>query len=299
MTLNFDAIIGNDEIKEYLSKSAKENKISQSYLLVGTEGIGKLLIAKEFAKKILCLGNSQQNCTCKSCQCFEGSNHPDYFVMNEEGQTIKIDQIREITSKVIEQPIVSTRKVYIINDCDKMTVEAQNCLLKTLEEPPQFAVMILITSNENVILNTIKSRCMTIKFKNISNDALQKYAKENLAITQMTENFLKSCNGSIGKAMLQKQNQEKYLKIESLINNLETQDMITMMNEFKILYDKENINTILEYIIICLYSKRNENSKYIDCIEKVNDCLVKLKSNANFDMSMDTMMFEMWEIIQR
>lgn len=297
--MNFDAIIGNDEIKEYLLKSLKKDKICQSYLFGGTQGIGKLLIAKEFAKRILCLEKNQQNCTCKSCQCFEGSNHPDYFVVNEEGQTIKIDQIREITNKVIEQPIVSDKKVYIINDCDKMTVEAQNCLLKTLEEPPEFTIIILITSNENILLNTIKSRCMLIKFKDIPNEILKNYAIQQLGYEQMTDNLVKSFNGSIGKAMLQKQNQEKYLKIEGLINDLATQNIITIMNESKILYDKENINIILEYMIICLYSKKEENLKYIDCIEKVNHCLVKLKSNANFDMSLDTMLFEIWEIIQK
>lgn len=297
--MKFDTIIGNNEIKEYLSNILKQNKICQSYLFIGTEGIGKLLIAKEFAKGILCLNNSRINCSCKSCQCLEGQNHPDYFVVNEEGQTIKIDQIREITNKVIEQPIVSNKKVYIINDCDKMTIEAQNCLLKTLEEPPEFAVMILITSNENVLLNTIKSRCMTMKFKNIPKEELKDYAVQHLGYEQMTDNLVESFNGSIGKAIMQKQNQEKYLKIESLINDLSVQDIITIMNESKILYDKENINTILEYMMICLYSKKEENLKYINCIEKVNHCLVKLKRNSNFDMSLDTMLFEMWETIQK
>ncbi len=179
--MDFGDIIGNEEIKRYLSNCIQKNNISQSYLFVGTEGIGKLLIAKAFAKKILCLEQEKKsNCQCKSCGCFLGGNHPDYFVVNENGETIKIEQIREITSKVIEAPIISNRKVYIINDCDKMTVEAQNCLLKTLEEPPEFAVMILISANENTILNTIKSRCMTIKFGPISKEELRKYAMDKL-----------------------------------------------------------------------------------------------------------------------
>lgn len=191
--LEFEDIIGNDEIKKYLLNNVKQNKLSQSYLFVGTEGIGKLLIAKTFAKYILCVEHeTNKNCKCKSCKCFEGLNHMDFTLLNQEGETIKIDQIREMTNKIIEQPIISDKKVYIINDCDKMTIEAQNCLLKTLEEPPQFAIIILITSNENLLLNTIKSRCMTIKFKNIPEDELRKYAKDKLQITQMTENFLKS-----------------------------------------------------------------------------------------------------------
>lgn len=298
--MNFNGIIGNNDIKKYLLNSVKENKMSQSYLFVGTEGIGKLLIAKEFSKMILCTHQEyNETCECKSCKCFEGLNHSDFMIINEECTTIKINQIREITNKVIEQPIISNKKVYIINDCDKMTVEAQNCLLKTLEEPPEFAVIILITSNENAILNTIKSRCMTIKFKNISDDELRKYAMDELGYTQMTENFLKSCNGSIGKTIIQKENQEKYSKIEGIINDLKNKDIIHIMNEAKVIYDKENIDRILEYMMICVYSKKQEDIRYIDCVEKINNCQSKLKCNCNFDMSVDTMLFEMWDIIQK
>lgn len=187
------------------------------------EGIGKKLITKAFAKKILCLEQEKKNdCECKSCACFLGGNHPDYFVVNENGETIKIEQIREITSKVIEAPIISNRKVYIINDCDKMTVEAQNCLLKTLEEPPEFAVMILISANENAILNTIKSRCMTIKFGPIAKEELKQYAMDKLGYEQMSENLLNSFGGSIGKAIFQKEKQAQFLQIENIINILET-----------------------------------------------------------------------------
>ncbi len=298
--MNFDEILGNDEIKKYLLNCVKRNKMSQSYLFLGPEGIGKLLIAKEFARQILCLDEERKkDCHCKSCQCFEGLNHTDYQVINENGETIKIEQIREITNKVIEQPIISNKKVYILNDCEKMTTEAQNCLLKTLEEPPEFVIMILISSNENGILNTIKSRCMTIQFKKISDEQLKEYAMDKLEMTQMTENLLKSFNGSIGKAIIQKQNQEKFLSLENFINHLETQDLITIMNEAKMLYDKENIQIILEYMMICVYAKAKQNLQYIDCIEKINDCLLHLKRNCNFDMTLDTMIFEMWECLQK
>lgn len=296
--MNFDEIIGNREIKDYLLNCIQNDKLSQSYLFLGTEGIGKLLVAKQFAKKILCNEqNFEKNCGCKSCQCFDGENHTDYAIINEKGETIKIDQIREITKKVIEPPIVSNKKVYLINDCEKMTTEAQNCLLKTLEEPPEFAIIILISSNENAILNTIKSRCMTIKFQNIPKDELKKYAIDKLQMTQMTENLLKSFNGSIGKAIIQKENQEKFLKIESIIHDLERQDIITLMNEAKILYDKENIHRILEYMMICVYSKAQENKLYLNCIDKINHAMLNLKRNCNFDMTLDTMFFEMYECV--
>lgn len=298
--MSFDKIIGNDEAKEYLLKISMKGNISQSYLFVGTEGIGKLLIAKEFAKKVLCLNTEKEEiCECKSCTCFEGLNHPDFYVINEEGETIKIEQIRELTSKIIEQPIVSNKKVYIINDCEKMTIEAQNCLLKTLEEPPEFAMIILIAAKESLILNTIKSRCMTIKFKDIPNEELRKYAMDKLGYTQITENLLETFGGSIGQAVIQKQNQDKFLNLNQLVENLSSQDMISIMNDAKVLYDKENIIDFLSYLIVAVYKKSQINADYLNCIEKIHCCKTRLKQNCNFDMCIDTMLFEMWESIRR
>ena len=293
--MNFENIIGNTEVKTYLENTIKQNNILHSYLFLGTEGIGKLLVAKAFAKKALCLNDGEISCKCKSCLCFDGQNHPDFFVINEEGETIKIEQIREITDKVLEKPIASKRKVYIINDCDKMTPEAQNCILKTLEEPPEFVVIILISSNENLILNTIKSRCMSIKFNDIPIDLLEEYAKTHLEYDVVTENMLKSFGGSIGKAIKLKNNQEKYLQIENIISSMSTKDIVDIMLEAKVLYDKENVSDILDYVIVCLYSNAKQHKRYIYCIEYVNKCLERLRSNSNFDMSIDTMLFEIWE----
>ena len=148
--MGFENILGNEKIKKYLNQSVEENNFLHSYLFLGTEGIGKLIFAKEFAKYILCKEDKNSNCKCKSCLCFDTKNHPDFSIINEEGETIKVDYIRDLIEKIIEKPIVSDRKVYIINDCEKMTKEAQNCLLKTLEEPPQFVTIILVSSNETI-----------------------------------------------------------------------------------------------------------------------------------------------------
>ena len=96
---------------------------------------------------------------------FEDDNHPDYFEINKEKtESIKIDEIRELQGKILEKPITSSKKVYVINNAENMTKEAQNCLLKTLEEPPEFVTMILVVNNENNILTTIKSRCAKMLF---------------------------------------------------------------------------------------------------------------------------------------
>ena len=293
--MDFKNIIGNREAKEYLKNSIKEGNILHSYLFLGTDGIGKKMIAKEFAKNILCNNTEEEICTCKSCTYFLSDNHPDFFLINDEGETIKIDQIRKITEKVIDKPIISDKKVYIINNAEKMTKEAQNCLLKTLEEPPEYVVIILISSNENVILNTIKSRCMMLKFKDISEEDLRKFATEILDYEDLTDNLLKSFGGSIGRAINLKENSKKYISLENFVKSLSKDDIIDIMVSAKIIYDKENINDILDYLTVCLFDVSRENKQYLNCIKLVSECKNRLKANANFDMTIDNLVLKMWE----
>lgn len=290
--MKFSEIIGNDEAKKYLMKSIEQKNILHSYLFIGTEGIGKSLIAKEFAKKILCF-NKDENCSCKSCISFDGGNHPDFFVINDsESDIIKVETIRNMTEKVYEKPIVSDKKVYIINDCDKMTIEAQNCLLKTLEEPPEFVVIILITSNENLMLNTIKSRCMMVKFHNISDEEILNYCREKLSYTDVSKNLLRTFDGSIGRTIKIIEFKEKYKEIDIFIEKLENISIIDLFS-YKKIFEKENIYDILDYIIVCLYSKKN--MKYLNCIAHINECVTRLKSYSNYDMTIDNLLIRMWE----
>ena len=140
---------------------------------------------------------------------------------------------------------------------------------------------------------------LLINFKDIENEELKKYAIEKLGYSQMTKNLLQSFGGSIGKALLQKEYQEKFQKVESIINNLPTKDIIDILNEAKLMYDKENVYKILEYMIVCLYSKKDENIKYIDCIEFVNNCIERLHRNCNFDMTMDSMILNMCKCVKK
>lgn len=179
-----------------------------------------------------------------------------------------------------------------------LNTASQNCILKTLEEPPEFATFILITSNDNMLLNTIKSRCMTIKFKDIPEEDLAKFAKEIVGYDNLTETQLKSFRGSILNCIKFKENSEKYEIIENLIRDLSNKDIIDIMLNAKIIYDKDNIYDILDYIIVCLYEFSKEDKKYLNCIEHVNNCITKLKSNANFDMSIDTLLFNMCEEVK-
>ena len=294
----FNNILGNDRIKGVLENSVKMNKISHSYLFIGTEGIGKKLIANEFAKMILCTDNNRYCGKCKSCIEFDTNNNPDFKIIEPDGNSLKIEQIREFQNKVYEKPIISNKKVYIINDSDKMTPEAQNCLLKTLEEPPEFVTIILIGSNENAFLSTIKSRCMILHFEKISNDKIERYLEENYQIKINSKILIDAFQGSIGKALQLREKQEDYEKIEQIIYSLEKRDRIDIMNMSEIIYNaKEEKFDILDYINIVLINLAKSSSKYANCIEIIEETKKRLKSNANYDMCIDNMLLNLWEAV--
>lgn len=294
----FENIIGNTNIKTVLEKSIKQNKLSHSYLFIGTQGIGKKMIATEFAKMILCLDDNKYCNHCKSCIEFDTNNNPDFVLISPDGNNIKIEQIRDIQKRIQEKPIISEKKVYIIDNADLMTTEAQNCLLKTLEEPPEFAVIVLIGSNSNTFLPTIKSRCTIMNFNKISDEEMTKYLREKCDVKNIDQNMLYMYQGSIGKSLELKEKQEEYRNIENIINNINRYDLIDFINNAEILYkSKEEINDILDYINVILLNKAKDEYLYTNCIQIVENTKKRLKQNANYDMSIDNMLFNIWEEI--
>ena len=292
----FEGILGNEKNKKILEKSLELSKSSHSYIFWGTEGIGKKAIAKEFAKKILCIGNKQNDCSCKSCIEFSSSNNPDFLLIESDDGKIKIEQIREMQRKIAEKPIISDKKVYIINDADKMTTEAQNCLLKTLEEPPEYITIILICSNENNLLSTIKSRCTRMYFEPIEINEVKKYIKGINISKDINENILNLSQGSIGKAIKLVENQSLYENIEKLLEDLTKKDLIDIikMSE-EICKSKEEIESILEYMNVVALELSKKNIKYIRFIETIEETKKRLKANSNYDMCIDNMLFNIWE----
>ncbi len=294
----FENIVGNNNIKQMLQKTVELQNVSHSYLFVGIDGIGKKLIAKEFAKMIMCLEENKYCNKCKSCIEFDSNNNPDFIYIEPDGNNIKIEQIRQMQSKVIEKPIISNKKVYIINDAQNMTVEAQNCLLKTLEEPPEYITIILIASNENNLLSTIKSRCTIIHFDKIENKELKEYATNVIGISNVNENIINIFQGSIGKAIRLKDKLDIYENIENIIKNMDNKNIIDILNGSEILYkSKDEIEEILEYINVILLNQSKRNIKYVKCIDIVENTKKRLKSNSNYDMCIDNMLFNIWEEI--
>ena len=295
--MSFNNLVGNRKVKEQLEKIIKVGKMPHSYLFIGSSGIGKTLFAKEFAKMLLCLEKNKPCGECKSCIQFNDLSQPDFMIIEpEENSTIKIEQIRQMQKKVLEKPIVSDKKVYIIKDADYMTKEAQNCLLKTLEEPPVYVTIILVGSNESMFLNTIRSRCMKIQFQKIEDEELKNYLENELGFSNLSSNLIKAFGGSIEKAIRMSKDQDIYNEVQKIFSNIEDYSLLDVVGKLDVLYqNKELIYDILDYITILFYEKALEQSKYISYIEKIEEVKRNLKANSNYDMSIDGLLYKIWE----
>lgn len=298
--MSFEKIIGNNKIKNELIKAFNTNSVAHSYIFSGQYGIGKKQIAIEFAKMILCLNKDKSPCgECKSCIELENDNNPDFNIIKPDGK-IKIEQIRKMLEKVYEKPIISDKKVYIIDDAETMTIEAQNCLLKTLEEPPEYIIIILITSNESNLINTIKSRCLKLTFNSLENGELKQYLENKLEFQNISETMLENFEGSVGKALKVKEKQELYSNMETTLKNFNCNSVIDLINNATEIYKgKENINEILEYFNIYFLKKAKEEynnaSKYVKAIEIIEDTKKRLVYNNNYDMTIDNLLINIWE----
>lgn len=295
--MNFKNIIGNENIKTLFNNSIKLNNLVHSYMFIGPNGIGKKLFATDLAQMILCESNEFACGICPSCIKFESKNHPDFSVLNsEDGKSIKIGQIRLLQEQIAQKPIISNKKIYIINDSDLMTIEAQNCLLKTLEEPPEYAIIFLILSNEAKMLNTIKSRCAKIVFQKLSNDNLLNYAKANNL--EINNTIISIAEGSISNLISLLDNIDDYKVLDSIINDFSKKNIVDIWNEADILYkSKDNIIKLLDYFNIVFFNNlyKCNDKKYINSIKIVEDTKKRLSANANYDMCIDNLLLKIWE----
>lgn len=298
--MGFNGLIGNDKTKEILSYAVQNKNILHSYLFYGTEGIGKKLFAIEFSKMILCDSESENKpCNkCKPCIEFESNNNPDFTIIEPDNNSIKIEQIRSMQKKIIEKPINGSKKIYIINDADKMTKEAQNCLLKTLEEPQSFVVIILICSNENAILSTVKSRCTKIFFKEHSREDIRKFIEEKNTTTNIDESMIELCGGSIKKSIEVIEKGEKLNQLKDIICSVDKVDKLKFISQNEFFYtNKDDINLMLDYVYVLLYKKINNNnvSAAVNAMSYVEEAKNKLKYSNNYDMTIDNMLIKIWE----
>ena len=203
-----DEIKGHDFQKEILKRAVSENLISHSYLFSGPDGIGKKLVANEFAKLINCqTGGSLESdgCDCSSCSKIDKGIHPDVIYVQFEGvKNIKVEQIREgVEDRLFLKSFEGKCKVVIVDEAERMSNGAQNAFLKTLEEPPPNSVIILITSNPDSLLPTIRSRCQLIRFNALPEELIFNELKKRDDLSLEEAHICsKLSNGSLGRAFM-------------------------------------------------------------------------------------------------
>lgn len=208
----FNDIIGQDQIREHLENAIIQDKVSHAYIIVGERYAGKEFIARVFAQALLCEKETGVPCgECHSCKQALSNNNPDIIkVTHEKPNVISVDDIRvQVNEDVLKMPYGGKKKVYIINEAEKMNPQAQNALLKTFEEPPEYAVILLLVTNEEELLPTIRSRAVTLNMKPVADKIVKKYLMEEVKIPDYKADVCVAfARGNLGKAKLLATNEE-------------------------------------------------------------------------------------------
>lgn len=250
---NFNDIIGHNSIKEHLQTALSMGKLSHAYIFSGEEGSGKRTMAEIFAAAIMCQGENRPCGMCMSCMQAESHNHPDIIYVTHEKSRMGVDEIRvQLIDDVIIKPFSSDHKIYIVDDADCMTEQAQNALLKTLEEPPEYAIIILLTTNTGKFLQTILSRCVTLQFKPLENKLIVDYLMKNEQLPDYYANVCATFSaGCLGKAIKYANNAE-FEKIKSdvlsVVRNIDQISMDELMDAVSVYSDRERRDQLDDYL---------------------------------------------------
>ena len=185
--MSFKEIPGQERQIEIIKNAIKNDRVPHAYLFLGEDGIGKTQTALTMAKALNCSSQVDDSCDmCNTCRKIDNGNHPDITVLEPEGTYIKISQIRELQRSLQYKPYEERKRVCIIPDAEKLTLEAKNALLKTLEEPPPETILILISTRPHLLLSTISSRCQRLKFQPLAPNVIAKVIKEKLKKDEST-----------------------------------------------------------------------------------------------------------------
>ena len=318
---SFKDVVGHKDILKYISSAVENNRVSHAYILNGERGSGKKMLANLFAMTLLCETGDNEPCgKCHSCKQAESGNHPDIIrVTHEKPNSISVDDIRtQVNNTVDIKPYQGPYKVYIIPQADMMTPQAQNAILKTIEEPPSYAVFLLLTENAETLLPTINSRCVMLKLSNIKDTLIKKYLMENLEIPDYKADMCTAfAQGNMGRAIMLANSdhfneiREEAVQLLKHISEMELNEIVAAVKNISVY--KLEITDYLDIIMIwyrdvLLYKATKEIDKVVfkdqlqsikeqarkssyEGIELILESLEKakarLKANVNFDLVME------------
>lgn len=325
----FQDIIGHEQIKEHLQKAIEGKKVSHAYILTGEAGMGRKSLANAFAMTLLCEKGLREPCMeCHACKQAMSRNHPDLiYVTHEKPASIGVDDIREqINDTIMVRPYSSYYKIYIVDEAEKMTVQAQNALLKTIEEPPAYAIIILLTTNQDAFLPTILSRCVQLKLKPLRDAAVKQYLKQSLEIPEdLADVYAAFARGNLGKAIHLASSEEfqiLYKKMLYLLKHVKEADMSELLEFIKKLKEDnldirecldfmqiwyrdilmfkvtKDINLLIfkdEYNTINELSSRTGYDGFEAILEAIDKARTRLEANVNTELALELMLLAMKE----
>ncbi len=325
----FKDVVGHRDIIQYMRDAIEQDKVSHAYILNGQRGSGKKLLAKLFAMALQCESGKSEPCgECRSCIQTNNGNQPDIItVRHEKPSSISVDDVRQqINGDIMIKPYSSPYKIYIVPEADLMTVQAQNAILKTIEEPPEYAIIFLLTENADSLLPTIRSRCVMLKLRNIKDKLVKKYLMEQMQIPDYQAELCAAfAQGNIGRAiMLAKSEHFNEIKEEAIqllkyIDEMELSEIVSAIkeiNKYKLeVTDYFDIMTIWYRDVLVYKATKNIDSlvfsdqlKHIKekaskssyegletILESIEKAKVRLKANVNFDLVMELLLLTIKE----
>lgn len=326
---NFKDIIGQKQVKKHFQTAIETGQVSHAYIINGETGSGRHMLADAFAKALQCESRQQtDSCDiCKSCLQAESGNHPDIRYITHEKASISVDDIREQLNNDIQiKPYSSPYKIYIISDANKMTEQAQNALLKTIEEPPAYAVVLLLTDNMDALLPTIQSRCVTMNTKPINKEDIAAYLVKHLSMEPEQANIAAGfCQGNMGKAIRFANSQDfqemknDTLRLLKKVDSMELAEIVEIIRGFSqkkgmindyldlmllwyrdvlMLKVTKDANLMLyqeEYHEISRQASTHTYEKIENILQAIDKAKIRLNANVNFDVVIELMILTMKE----
>lgn len=328
---DLDSIIGHESVVEHLKSAVYLNKVSHAYILNGEKGAGKKTIAAAFAKTLQCECENvlERPCgRCRSCIQAESGNHPDIiWVRHEKTVSIGVDDVREqLVNSLPIKPYSSRYKIYIVDEAEKLTVQAQNAMLKSIEEPPAYGIILLLTTNANQFLPTILSRCVCLNLRPIASRKIEKYLMENYKIVDYQAKFAAAFSqGRLGRAISIAtaddfmEFKDEVVHVLRYIDEMEITEIVAAVKEAT--KHKENIDDYIDMMMLwyrdVLIYKSTDNAngvifkdelKYIrknamqrsylglnNILEAMNKAKIRLAANVSFDLTMELMLLTIKE----
>ena len=321
---SFSEIVGHEQIKEHMQAAIRDKKPFHAYLFQGEEGVGTEALARTFAAGLQCQSESADKpCKeCVSCRQMESGNQPDVIWVTREKASLGVDEIREQLCNTMDiKPFSSPYKIYLVPEAEKMTEAAQNALLKTIEEPPEYGIVILMTSNISALLPTIQSRCLTMEFRPLSTAVVESYVKEHCQVPDYQARASAAfAQGNLGKAMRYAKSEdfiERKDHIISLLRHVEQMDLSEMLAVIKDLGTrKDEVRDYIDLMVLwyrdvllfkatkdinqllfqdeASYISREASHRSYEKIEEILQAFekakVRLRANVNFDITMELML---------